>query len=116
MIIYGGFDPENLTSVGSIAGAKVDTVDSVIADEAIKIKRLQDIIDYCEDTHYVSLYDYIEICDKHLAESEALKLKQEADRKELLAKFNKQLDDFKAESDAVVVELNKAKVALARYK
>ena len=105
-----------LTSVGLLAGAKVDTVDSVLSDEAIKIKRLQDIIDYCEDKHTVLHDDYIESCDKHLAESEALKLKQEADRKELLAKFHRQLDDFNAESDTVVVELNKAKVALARYK
>ena len=104
-----------LTSAGLLAGGKVDTVDSVLADEAIKIKRLQDIIDYCEERHYVLGSDYIERCEKHVDESEALKLKYEDDRKALSDKFAKQLKDIDVESDSVTTELSKAKAALARY-
>lgn len=105
-----------LTIAGLLAGEKVDTVDSVLADEAIKIKRLQDIIDYCEDKHSVLRGDYIERCEKLVDESEALKLKYEDDRKALSDKFAKQLEDIDVESDSVTTELSKAKVALARYK
>lgn len=84
---------------------KQDTVDSVLADEALKVKRLQDIIDRCN------------VREEELEEENYQAVKDFEDKYETLRKaYAEQVEAISLQIEANTIEVSKAKVALNRYK